>query len=341
MSSRKSLKTILSEHKTAVILAVVIIAGGSIGVYFVVDYLNAQNPENITLATTTSTYDSGLLDYLLPKFTEQTGIQIKVLSVGTGTAIQYGKDGNADVILVHSRPREDAFVNASLGDNGIPYGIYRACIMFNDFIIVGHSSNPANLLLGDNITTVMTKLKDAMDTGNMTFYSRGDDSGTHSKEKALWAEIGVVAATEWSGQPEKYTETGQGMAATLLMTYEDVDEGYTLVDRGTWLSFNDTYTSLNILAESVVGEDLLLNPYGAIPVNPILHPHVKYLSACRFVGFLTSPYGQALIDAYKKNNAVLFHANFGTCDSSCSCSTTNDEIAIWTPFQAEFAGLTI
>jgi tungstate transport system substrate-binding protein len=344
MSSRKPLKTTLSEHKITIILASLIIAGGSIGVYFAIDYLNAQNPEKITLATTTSTYDSRLLDYLLPKFTEQTGIQIKVLSVGTGTAIQYGKDGNADVILVHSRSREDDFVNASLGVDGIPYGIHRACIMFNDFIIVGHSSNPANLLPGDNITTAMTKLRDALDTGNMTFYSRGDDSGTHSKEKSLWTEIGVVPTTRWSGQPDKYTETGQGMAATLLMTYEDADpshEGYTLVDRGTWFTFNDTYASLIILAESVVGEDFLLNPYGAIPVNPVLHPHVKYLSACRFIGFLTSPYGQALINAYKKNNAVLFHADFGTCNSTSNCATTDAEIAIWTPFQTEFAGLTV
>ncbi len=344
MSSRKTLKGRILEHKTAVILAIVIIAGGSIGAYFAIDYLNAQNPEKITLATTTSTYDSGLLDYLLPKFTEQTGIQIKVLSVGTGTAIQYGKDGNADVILVHSRSREDDFVNSSLGVDGISYGIHRACVMYNDFIIVGHSSNPANLLPDDNITTVMTKLRDAIDTGNMTFYSRGDNSGTHSKEKELWGEIGVIAATKWAGQPDKYTETGQGMASTLLMTWEDDDathEGYTIVDRGTWLSFNDTYTSLNILAASVVGEDFLLNPYGAIPVNPVLHPHVKFLSACRFVGFLTSPYGQTLINAYTKNNAVLFHSSFGLCNSTTSCTTTNNETAIWTPFQAEFVSLTI
>ncbi|TKJ23853.1 MAG: hypothetical protein CEE43_01440 [Promethearchaeota archaeon Loki_b32] len=344
MSSRKPLKQLISEHKKTIILALIIIAGGSIGTFFAIDYLNAQNPEKITLATTTSTYDSGLLDFLLPKFTEQTGIQIKVLSVGTGTAIQYGKDGNADVILVHSRSREDDFINASLGVAGVPYGIHRACIMFNDFIIVGHSSNPANLQTGDNITKVMIKLRDAMDTGNMTFYSRGDDSGTHSKEKTLWAEIGIIVETRWVGQPDRYTETGQGMAATLLMTWEDVDaahEGYTIVDRGTWFSFNETYTSLKILAESIIGEDLLLNPYGVIPVNPVLHPHVKYLSVSRFIGFLTSPYGQALINAYRKNNAVLFHANFGICDVNSSCPTTDDEIAIWTPFQAEFAGLTV
>ncbi|MFX1380719.1 MAG: substrate-binding domain-containing protein [Promethearchaeota archaeon] len=344
MTNRKSIIITLSEHKTAVILAFIIIAGGSIGTYFAIDYLNAQNPEKITLATTTSTYDSGLLDYLIPKFTAQTRIQIRVLSVGTGTAIQYGKDGNVDLILVHSRSREDDFVNVSLGVDGIPYGLHRSCIMYNDFIIVGDSSNPANLQLNDNITVVMTKLRDAIDKGNMTFYSRGDDSGTHSKEKALWAEIGIVAATRWAAQPDKYIETGQGMAATLLMTYEDnnpAHEGYTLVDRGTWLTFNDTYTSLIILAESVVGEDLLLNPYGVIPVNPVLHPHTKYLSACRFIGFLTSPYGQELINAYKKNNVALFHSNFGSCDNTTSCSTTDDEVAIWTPFQAEFAGLTI
>lgn len=344
MSTRKPLKQLISEHKTAVVLALIIIAGGSIGTYIVIDYLNAQNPEKITLATTTSTYDSGLLDYLLPKFTELTGIQIKVLSVGTGTAIQYGKDGNVDVILVHSRSREDDFVNASLGVGGVPYGIQRACVMYNDFIIVGHESNPANLQPGDNITVVMTKLRDAIDTGNMTFYSRGDNSGTHSKEKELWARIGVVATTRWAEQEDKYTETGQGMAGTLLMAWEDDDtahEGYTIIDRGTWLSFNDTYTSLNIVAESIVGEDLLLNPYGVIPVNPVLYSHVKYLSVCRFIGFLTSPYGQGLINAYKKNNAVLFHASFGLCDTTTSCTTTDDEIAIWTPFQVEFASLIV
>ncbi|MHA2324187.1 MAG: substrate-binding domain-containing protein [Promethearchaeota archaeon] len=209
MPSRKYL---ITEHKTAILLAVLIIAGGSIGVYFVLDYLSAQNPEQITLATTTSTYDSGLLDYLLPKFTDKTGIQVKVLSVGTGAALQIGKDGNADVILVHSRSRENDFVNSSLGVNGLAYGIHRACIMFNDFIIIGHTSNLANLKVGENITIVMTKLNDAIDAGNITFFSRGDNSGTHSKEKELWAEFGVVPATKWSDQPNKYTETGQGMA---------------------------------------------------------------------------------------------------------------------------------
>jgi len=338
MSTKRSTQQFISEHKTAVLLALILIAGGSVGTYFVIDYMNAQDPNRITLATTTSTYDSGLLDYLLPKFTQETGIKIRVLSVGTGQAIAYGQSGDADIILVHSRSREDTFVNYS--DGQVPYGVHRACVMYNDFLVVGHSSNPANLLLGDNITIVMTKLKLGMTTGhNTTFYSRGDNSGTHSKELSLWAQIGwdpVTAGTDY------YKDVGAGMGDTLLITYNDANNrGYTLVDRGTWLSFNDSYTTMNILAESVVEEDYLLNPYGAIPVNPVLHPHVKYVAACRFVGFLTSPYGQALINAYKKNNAVLFHSCFGTCNETHSCSTLEAEIAFWTPFQSEFAGLSV
>lgn len=338
MSTKRSTQLFLSEHKTAIILILILLAGGSVGTYFVIDYMNAQDPNQITLATTTSTYDSGLLDYLLPKFTQETGIKIRVLSVGTGQAIAYGESGDADVILVHSRPREDAFVNYSGGQ--IPYGVHRACVMYNDFIIVGHSSNPANLLPDDNVTTVMTKLKLGMTVGlNTTFYSRGDSSGTHSKELSLWALIGWDPTTAGTNY---YKDVGAGMGDTLLITYNDADNrGYTLVDRGTWLSFNDTYTSMNILAESVVGEDYLLNPYGAIPVNPILHPHVKFVASCRFVGFLTSPYGQALIDNYKKNNAVLFHSAFGICNETHSCPTTDTEIAFWAPYQSEFSGLSI
>jgi tungstate transport system substrate-binding protein len=338
MSTRRSTQQFLSEHKIAILIVLILIAGGTVGTYIVIDYLNAQDPNQITLATTTSTYDSGLLDYLLPKFTEQTGIKIRVLSVGTGQAIAYGQSGDADVILVHSRSREDAFVNYS--DSQLPYGRHRACVMYHDFLIVGHSSNPANLVLGDNITAVMTKLKLGMTIGhNTTFYSRGDSSGTHSKELSLWDQIGwdpTTAGTDY------YKDVGAGMGDTLVITYNDAnDRGYTLVDRGTWLSFNDTYTTLNILAESVVGEDFLLNPYGVIPVNPILHPHTKYVAACRFVGFLTSPYGQTLINAYKKNNAVLFHSSFRICNETHNCPTTDGEIAIWEPYHSEFAGHSI
>ena len=272
------------------------------------------------------------MDYLLPKFTQKTGIEVSVLSVGTGQALVYGEIGDVDVILVHSRSREDTFVNDS--DGQTPYGIHRACVMYNDFIIVGHENNPAELLPNDTITIVMTKLKEGIDADNSTFYSRGDGSGTYSKELSLWANISVIPDADWFAQPDKYTETGQGMATTLQMTFQDANnQGYTLIDRGTWLSFNNTYTILKILAESVVGEDNLLNPYGVIPVNPDLHSHVKYSSVLRFVGFLTSDYGQNLINSYTKHGEKLFHSAFGTCNSTLNCPTTDEEVYFWRSYQ--------
>ena len=335
MSRRRALKTVISEHKVVFLIVFILIIGGSFGIFFILDIISARNPNRITLATTTSTYDSGLLDYLLPKFTQKTGIEVSVLSVGTGQALVYGENGDVDVILVHSRLREDAFVNDS--DGQTPYGINRACVMYNDFIVVGHENNPAELLPDDNITTVMIKLKESIDVGNSTFFSRGDGSGTYSKELSLWTFISVTPDVEWFAQPEKYTETGQGMATTLQMTYQDANnKGYTLIDRGTWLSFNDTYTTLKILAESVIGEDNLLNPYGVIPVNPDLHSHVKYSSVLRFVGFLTSDYGQNLISSYTKNGETLFYAAFGKCNLTHNCPTTEEEVSFWTPYQQEF-----
>jgi len=335
LSERRSLKTIIGENKKVFLIVLILIIGSSFGTFFIFDLLIARNPTRITLATTTSTYDSGLLDYLLPEFTQKTGIEVSVLSVGTGQALVYGENGDVDVIFVHSRSREDSFVNDS--DGQTPFGINRACVMYNDFIIVGHENNPADLLPDDNINTVMTKLKEAIDTGNSTFYSRGDGSGTYSKELSLWSLINVTPDVVWFGQPDKYTETGQGMAATLQMTYQDANsQGYTLIDRGTWLSFNNTYTTLQILAESVVGEDNLLNPYGVIPVNPDLHSQVKYTSVLRFVGFLTSGYGQNLINIYTKNGETLFHAAFGICNSTHNCLTTEEELSFWTIYQEEF-----
>ena len=335
MSKRKTLKTTISEHKIVFLVIFILIIGGSFGTFFVFELVSARNPTRITLATTTSTYDSGLLDYLLPEFTQKTGIEVSVLSVGTGQALVYGEIGDVDVILVHSRSREDAFVNDS--DGQTPFGINRACVMYNDFIIVGHENNPAELLPNDNITIVMTKLKEGIDAGNSTFYSRGDGSGTYSKELSLWSLISVIPEVNWLGQPNKYTETGEGMSTTLQMTFENTNnQGYTLIDRGTWLSFNNTYTTLKILAESVVEEDYLLNPYGVIPVNPDLHLHVKYSSVLRFVGFLTSDYGQNLINSYTKNGEKLFHAAFGICNATHNCLTTEKEISFWTTYQQEF-----
>lgn len=334
MTTRKPIKEILSEHKIGVILLIVILTGGTIGIYFVIDYMRAQDPNTITLATTTSTYDSGLLDFIIPEFTDITGIHIRVVSVGTGAAIAAGQLGNADLILVHARSKEDDFINASLGEGGIAYGVNRTCVMYNDFIIVGDESNPAGLEIGDSIVTMMNKLRAGMEDGNTTFYSRGDNSGTNTKELLLWEEISWNPSTVGSTY---YTETGAGMGDTLQITYNDADDrGYTLVDRGTWLSYNDTYDTLKKLGSSVTGEDLLLNPYGAILVNPELYPTIKYKAARRFIAFLTCPFGQDLIGSYKKNNVVLFNPAFGICDTTHSCSTTAEEIETWTRYHTEF-----
>ena len=335
MSERRTIKTIVSEHKTAFLIIFILIIGGSFGTFFIFDILSAQNPTQIKLATTTSTYDSGLLDYLLPEFTQKTSIEVFVLPVGTGQALEIGERGDVDVIFVHSRSREDIFVNDS--DGQTPFGINRACVMYNDFLIIGHENNPAELLSNDNITIVMTKLKEGIDSGNSTFYSRGDGSGTYSKELSLWSLINVIPDVDWFDLPDKYTETGEGMSTTLEMTFQNTNnQGYTLIDRGTWLSFNDTYTTLKILAESVVGEDNLLNPYGVIPVNPDLHSQVKYSSVLRFVGFLTSNYGQNLINSFTKNGEKLFHAAFGMCNTTHNCPTTEEEVSFWTSYQQEF-----
>ena len=340
MSTRKPIKEILSENKLSIALLGVIIVGASVGGYFIWDYMQTtENPNNITLATTTSTYDSGLLDYLLPYFTAETGITVNILSKGTGVAIDLAKRGDADVILVHSRSREDAFVNYSGGQ--VPYGVYRACVMYNDFIIVGFNYNPANLTDGDDIVTVMTKLYEGMNAGNTTFYSRGDDSGTHSKEKALWANAGYSYTNDILTLPEDiYVNCSGGMAKTAADLYEDqTDTGYTLIDRGTWLAVKGEYTELEILAEKEGSEDILLNPYGIIPVNPGLHPHVKFGAACRFAAFLTSPWGQDLIANFTIGGEVLFNPAFGICDTTHNCATTAEEVTFWEPFHSEFYGL--
>ncbi len=278
----------------------------------------SASDKKIILATTTSTYDSGLLDYLLPEFTEKTDIKVDILSVGTGQAIAYGESGDCDVILVHSRSMEDDFVNEG-------YGVDRTCVMYNDFIIVGPSSDPAGIN-GKNVTVAMTNLKATGEATNCEFYSRGDGSGTHSKELTLWDNIPDAETDTW------YKETGSGMGDTLSIA--DNKDEYTLVDRGTWFSAKD---SLNLVVH-VEGDIILLNPYGAIAINADLHEHVKYSSAKEFIGFLVSKEGQILIADFRKNNEVLFNPCFGKCNETHGCSTTEDEINYWKDFNDGYLG---
>ena len=290
-----------------------------IGISTSFDILYAKN--RIILATTTSTYDSGLLDYILPPFKEKSGISVDVLSVGTGYALETGRRGDADVLLVHSRTREDEFVS-----NG--YGIHRACVMYNDFIIIGPSNDPANIQ-GENVSVAMTNLMNAGELGLIKFYSRGDGSGTNSKELSLWD---LINYTPNSGIGGWYYETGAGMGNTLIVANEN--NGYTLIDRGTWLSTKDS-VNFTLLVE---GEEILLNPYGAILVNPEINLSVKYDLALEFVAFLTSKEGQELIGSYKLNNEILFIPSFGHGNETYGCSTTDTEIEFWREYNGNYFG---
>jgi tungstate transport system substrate-binding protein len=290
-----------------------------IGISTSFDILHSKN--RIILATTTSTYDSGLLDYIIPTFEKNSGILVDILSVGTGHALETGRRGEADVLLVHSRTREDAFIS-----NG--YGIHRACIMYNDFIIIGPSNDPASIQ-GENISVAMTNLMNAGELGLIKFYSRGDGSGTNSKEIRLWD---LINNTPNSGIESWYYETGAGMGNTLIVA--DENSGYTLIDRGTWLS---TKNSVNLIL-LVEGENILLNPYGAILVNPEINLSVKYDLALELVAFFTSKEGQELISSYKLNNETLFFASFGHGNETYGCSTTDTEIEFWREYNGNYTG---
>lgn len=252
--------------------------------------------ETIKMSTTTSTLDSGLLDYLLPEFTKETGIEIQVMAKGTGAAIRDGQDGNVDVIFVHDPSREIAFVADG-------YGTKRYEVMHNDFVIVGPASDPAGI---KNAADVYAALKAIANSGQ-SFISRGDDSGTHSKELGLWKATGLpMIASEKIEVPagEWYLSIGQGMGKTLLMAEEK--QAYALSDRGTFIQQKfgkSPAIELEILYE---GDSGLFNPYGVIPVNPEKYPHTKIKAATTFAEWLVSSRGQSLIANYLLEGKPLF-----------------------------------
>ena len=242
----------------------------------------------LRLATTTSTADTGLLDAILPVFEAAYNAQVDVVAVGTGQAIELGQNGDADVLLVHARSREDKFV--ADGD-----GLNRLDVMYNDFIIVGPSDDPAGI---QGLTTAKEALT-ALAAAEATFVSRGDDSGTNTKEKSLWASAGITPTAEntW------YLAIGQGMGETLICANEK--PGYTLTDRGTWLAQQANLPNLAVMvgggsiAEN--GDKALLNPYGVIPVNPDKHPGVNFDLATQFANWITSVETQQFISDYGRD----------------------------------------
>ncbi|WP_226006109.1 substrate-binding domain-containing protein [Natrinema salinisoli] len=245
--------------------------------------------EELALATTTSTYDTGLLDEINAAFQERFGTRVAPNAQGTGAAIESARNGNADVILVHARSQEDEFMRDG-------YGVNRRDLMFNDFVIVGPSDDPAGV--GD--TEQATAAFEAIANAQAPFVSRGDDSGTHTKELAIWDAAGVEPGGEW------YQELGQGMGNTLNNASES--ESYTLADRGTYLSMQDN-VDLEILLQGPIegGPELLANPYGIMAVNPEIHSNVNYQLAMAYIGFATSPAGQDVISNYTADGQQLFY----------------------------------
>ena len=237
----------------------------------------------LRLATTTSTDNSGLLKYLLPVFEKNSGYKVQVIAVGTGKALRMGQDGDADVLLVHAPPAEEKFMAGE-------YGVNRRYVMYNDFIIVGPKNDPAGIRGIKDAKTALEKIART----RSVFISRGDDSGTNKKEKELWKETGIQPQGDW------YKAAGQGMGKVLLMT--DELRGYTLVDRGTWLSMQGK-VGLRILVQ---GDQQLFNPYHVIAVNPARYPDANYTGAMALISWLTSIEGQHLVAQFRVNGQELF-----------------------------------
>jgi tungstate transport system substrate-binding protein len=265
----------------------------------------------IKMSTTTSTQASGLLDVLLPELEKDTGIQVKVIAKGTGAAIRDGLDGNVDVIFVHAKTREEKFVEEG-------FGTQRYAVMHNDFVILGPQEDPAGIKGRTRAAEALRKIAGT----KVAFVSRGDDSGTHTKEQALWESTGLplekkvqtivkkgkkkeIAFVHPPGLGQWYLSIGQGMGKAL--TFADEKQAYVLADRGTYIKYKfgrDLPIDLVVLCE---GDSALANPYGVIPIDPKKHPHVKYDLSKTFAQWLVSKKGQTVIDNYRLLGKQLFY----------------------------------
>ena len=248
----------------------------------------AQAQEVMRLAVTTSFHNSGLADVLLPAIAEETGIEVQLLVVGTGQAIRLGEAGDVDAVLVHSRPAEEAFVADG-------HGTHRREIMYNDFVLIGPATDPAKAAMADSAPAALQAIAEVQ----AHFISRGDDSGTHKMELALWAAAGLDS-DDFAGW---YRAVGAGMGAA-LNTASGLD-AYILSDRASWLNFGNT-GDLALLYE---GDPVLFNQYAYLPVNPARHGHVRADLTARLEAWLTSPAAAALIDGYRVNGQKLFTFN--------------------------------
>jgi len=246
--------------------------------------------EHLKLSTTTSTDNSGLLAVLHPVFEEKYDVKVDVIAVGTGKALKIGGNGDVDVVFVHAPVAELEYVAS--GDF-----IDRKAVMHNDFVIVGPEADPANVSLAKSAFKALQNIA----VTQADFISRGDDSGTHKKEKSLWRNTQLELTPEYSPKGKWYIQAGQGMGAVLKIA--DEKQAYTLTDRGTQIAYADKM-SLMVLFE---GDDALFNPYHVMAVNPEKHKHVKYDLASKYIEFVTSEQGQAIIADFKKAGQQLFY----------------------------------
>jgi tungstate transport system substrate-binding protein len=244
----------------------------------------AAGQEHLRLSTTTSTENSGLLAAILPSFEQRFHLKVDVIAVGSGKALKLAENGDVDVVLSHAPELEEAFMKAG-------FGVNRRDVMYNDFIIVGPPSDPAKLRGGTSAVDAFKRIAAAQ----VTFISRGDESGTHQKEKELWKAAALTPSGSW------YVSTGLGMGEVLLMANER--QAYTLSDRGTYLAFKQK-DDLTILVE---GDKALFNPYTITAVNPARYPQAKYIEAMQLIAWMTAPEGQKQIAGFTKEGQVLFH----------------------------------
>jgi tungstate transport system substrate-binding protein len=249
----------------------------------------AAQERSITVASTTSTEQSGLFGHILPVFTRETGIAVRVVALGTGQALDVGRRGDADVVLVHDRAAEERFVAEGFGGP-------RRHVMFNDFVIIGPSADPAGIAGLRDSAAALRRIAAA----RAPFVSRGDRSGTHAAELRLWSQAGIDPVT---GRGQWYREVGQGMGPALNTAA--AQDAYVLADRGTWLAFRNR-AGLRILVE---GDTRLFNQYGVMLVSAARHPTVKVAEAQRFIDWLVGPEGQAAIASYRIGGDQLFFPN--------------------------------
>lgn len=245
----------------------------------------ADAPQRVRLATTTSTENSGLLAHLLPPFEQDANLEIQVIAVGTGKALKLGENGDADILLVHARDREDAFIAAGFGSE-------RRDVMWNDFVLLGPRDDPAGVRGTSDPAAAFAKILAA----KAPFITRGDDSGTHIRETSFWKQAGVDPTSS-----DVYFDAGQGMGACL--TIADEKRAYLLADRGTWLA-HKRKLALEVLVQ---GDASLRNPYGVVLIHPGRHPDLAHDAARRLADYLTSDLGQERIAAFRKDGEVLFH----------------------------------